>query len=104
MSPFFHNFASNFSTFSHFMENIAFGLQLMIVGMLTVFAILLIVIYGGKLLIMAVNKIAPEEEKKPQKAAAAPASKIDAATMAILQETVRQLTGGKGTVASAKKI
>lgn len=86
------------------MENIAFGLQLMIVGMLTVFAILLIVIYGGKLLIMAVNKIAPEEEKKPQKAAAAPASKIDAATMAILQETVRQLTGGKGSVASAKKI
>lgn len=86
------------------MENIAFGLQLMIVGMLTVFAILLIVIYGGKLLIMAVNKFAPEEEKSPKKGAATPAIGIDATTMAILQETVRQITGGKGSVASAKKI
>lgn len=86
------------------MENIAFGLQLMIVGMLTVFAILLIVIYGGKLLIAAVNKFAPEEEKKPAKGTATPASTVDAATMAILQEAVRQITGGKGTVASAKKI
>ena len=32
------------------------ALQLLIVGMLTVFAVLLIVIYLGKLLIWAVNK------------------------------------------------
>ncbi len=86
------------------MENIGLGLELMVVGMFTVFLILLIVIWGGKFLIKAVNKFAPEEQQKPKKAAAKPASTIDATTMAILQQTVAQITGGKGTVASAKKI
>lgn len=43
------------------MENIETGLLLMVVGMTTVFAILLIVIYLGKGLITLVNKYAPEE-------------------------------------------
>ena len=43
------------------MENIETGLLLMIVGMTTVFAILLIVINLGKGLIVLVNKYAPEE-------------------------------------------
>ena len=53
------------------MENIETGLLLMVVGMTTVFAILLIVIYLGKGLIVLVNKYAPEEiiAKKPVAAA-----------------------------------
>ncbi|MDD2954341.1 MAG: OadG family protein [Parabacteroides sp.] len=49
------------------MENIETGLLLMVVGMTTVFAILLIVINLGKGLIALVNKYAPEEiiAKKP---------------------------------------
>ena len=43
------------------MDNLGIGFELMIVGMSTVFLILLIVIWGGKLLINVVNKIAPEE-------------------------------------------
>ena len=43
------------------MENIETGFLLMVVGMTTVFAILLIVIYLGKGLIVLVNKYAPEE-------------------------------------------
>lgn len=86
------------------MENIGIGIQLMIVGMSTVFLILLIVIWGGKLLISAVNKIAPEEAAAPKKAAAAAPQTVDANTMAILQQVVSQITGGKGQVASAKKI
>ncbi len=85
------------------MENMGLGLQLMVVGMLTVFAILLIVIYGGKLLITAVNKVAPEEAQKPQQQRAATSASIDAATMAVLQQTVAQITGGKGHVKSARK-
>lgn len=87
------------------MENLGIGLQLMIVGMSTVFLILLIVINGGKLLIKLVNMIAPEEvaAAKKQVQAANP-SKVDASTMAILQEVVKQITGGKGRVESAKKI
>lgn len=48
------------------MENIGVGLMLMVVGMATVFVILLIVIYLSKYLITVVNKVAPEET--PQKA------------------------------------
>lgn len=86
------------------MEHLGIGLQLMIVGMCTVFAILLIVIYGGKLLISIVNKIAPEEEAVAKKTVTAQTGVVDASTMAVLQEVVKQLTGGKGHVESAKKI
>lgn len=88
------------------MENsgISTGIELMIIGMFTVFAILLIVINLGKLLIKVVNAIAPEEQVAPKKAGAAKPVAIDATTMTILEQTVSQLTGGKGRVASAKKI
>ena len=43
------------------MENLNTALLLMVVGMATVFAILLIVINLGKSLIALVNKYAPEE-------------------------------------------
>jgi len=87
------------------MEYLGIGVELMIVGMLTVFAILLIVINLGKVLISVVNKIAPEEEVAPKKSAAkAPAAAIDATTQAILEQVVSQITGGKGHVASARKI
>ena len=47
------------------MENIGVGLMLMVVGMATVFVILLIVIYLSKYLITVVNKVAPR--RAPQK-------------------------------------
>lgn len=89
------------------MENLGFGLQLMIVGMTTVFLILLIVIYGGKLLIAVVNRIAPEEVAAAKKAVAAQSqsgSEVDASTMAVLSEVVKQITGGRGRVESVKKV
>ena len=54
------------------MENLNIALLLMIVGMATVFAILLIVIYLGKGLIALVNKYAPEEVVPAKQAANAP--------------------------------
>ena len=82
------------------------GLQLLVVGMLTVFAILLIVIFGGKLLISLVNMIAPEEvvSAKKKVASANTDNSVDSSTMAILQEVVKQITGGKGRVESVKKV
>ena len=85
------------------MENLGIGFELMVVGMSTVLLILLIVIWGGKILINVVNKIAPEEIATPKKGAATSAA-VDGGTMAILQQVVSQITGGKGHVASAKKI
>ena len=76
----------------------------MVIGMLTVFAILLIVINLGKVLIKVVNAIAPEEQPAPKKAAKTAPAAIDAHTMAILEQAVSQITGGKGHVASARKL
>ena len=55
------------------MENIEMAFLLMVVGMATVFLILLIVIGLGKLLIVLVNKYAPEEELPVRKHATEPA-------------------------------
>ena len=85
------------------MENIGIGLELMVVGMSTVFLILLIVIGGGKLLIKAVNKFAPEEVVAQKKVATATAA-IDGTTMEVLRKVVSQLTHGKGHLTEAKKI
>ena len=79
--------------------------MLMAVGMITVFAILLIVINLSKLLIAIVNKVAPEEvvAKKPAVASAAPAV-IDPNTMAAIKGAVNIVTGGKGKVMKVEKI
>lgn len=85
------------------MENLSpFGL--LAVGMITVFSILLIVIYLGKALIAIVNKVAPAEEpKKAARVAAAP-SAVSQKTQNIIQAAVSQLTGGKGKVAKITKL
>ena len=85
------------------MENISLGLTLMAIGMVTVFAILLIVINLSKLLIKIVNRVAPEEEVLHKKPAPQPAS-VDELTMEIIRAAVAQVTGGKGTVQSVEKL
>ncbi|MDE7378279.1 MAG: OadG family protein [Paraprevotella sp.] len=87
------------------MENIGIALQLMVVGMATVFIILMIVIQLGKLLIGIVNKVAPEEAQAParQTKAAAPTA-VDAQTMAVIQAVVGQITGGKGAVKNVERV
>ena len=79
------------------------GITLMIVGMVTVFAVLLIIINLSNLLIKIVNKIAPKEEAK-KKAAAPKAAPIAADVMEVIRQTVMQVTGGKGTVANVVKL
>lgn len=95
------------------MENIETGLLLMAVGMLTVFAILLIVINLGKGLILLVNKYAPEEvvvkKAAPTRAkAAAPAvpsaSIMGGSETAAIVSAVSVLTAGQGKVIRIEKI
>ena len=80
------------------MENLNIALLLMVVGMATVFAILLIVIYLGKCLIALVNKYAPEEVV-PAKAAPVPGN-----ILAAISAAVTVVTQGKGKVAKVEKI
>lgn len=98
------------------MENIETGLLLMVVGMTTVFAILLIVINLGKGLIVLVNKYAPEEiiAKKPAAASVRVQTGISTQTTAIGslsgQETaaivsaISTVTRGQGKVIKIEKV
>jgi oxaloacetate decarboxylase gamma subunit len=81
------------------------GITLMIVGMITVFAVLFIIIQLSNLLIRIVNKVAPEEEKKKQPAVAAPAPVAVAPdVMEAIRQVVEKITEGKGLVAGVKRI
>ena len=91
------------------MENIETGLLLMIVGMTTVFAILLIVINLGKGLIALVNKYAPEEVIVKKQVATAQAAttqtgSIPGKTTAAIVAAVCMVTGGQGKVTKIEKI
>lgn len=86
------------------MENNIFeALQLMVVGMITVFLILMIVINLGKLLIALVNKFAPEEAVAPKKQVASVAA-VDPIAQSIIKAAVEKLTNGKGAVKKIEKI
>lgn len=85
------------------MENIGLGLTLMLIGMITVFIILLIVINFSKLLIRIVNKVAPEETvQSPKSAPQRPT--VDPTVTAIIQAAVNTLTGGKGYAAKIERL
>lgn len=84
------------------MENMEVALMLMVVGMATVFVILLIVIYLGKFLIAMVNRFAPEEiqgKKVPVASVVA-----DAGTMDAIKAAVDILTAGKAQVVKIEKL
>ena len=85
------------------MENLNEALKLMVVGMATVFAILLIVIYLGKALIALVNKYVPEEVHPAHAAAGKPAP-IPPHAMAAIAAAVSVITKGKGKVAKVEPI
>ena len=83
------------------MENIEYALMLMVVGMATVFVILLVVINLGRLLITLVNKFAPEEAQKKSSVAV---PTVDAGAMDAIKAAVDILTAGKGQVVKIEKL
>ncbi len=87
------------------MGNIGIALQLMVVGMVTVFVILMIVIRLGKWLIQVVNKMAPEETAARRHAAAtASAAPVDTRTLAVIRAVVDRITGGEGSVGKVERL
>lgn len=87
------------------MENLNTAFLLMVVGMTTVFAILLIVINLGKGLIALVNKYAPAEEMPAKAGAAANApAPVPANILAAISAAVTVVTQGKGKVAKVERI
>ncbi|MCR5455445.1 MAG: OadG family protein [Bacteroidales bacterium] len=84
--------------------NLSEALLLMGVGLATVFLVLLLVIAFGNILIKAVNKFAPEEEKPKQIASKPAAALIDGSVQQAINKAVEQLTGGKGRVEKIVKL
>ena len=81
------------------MSNLGLGLELMLVGMASVFVILVIVIYLGKLMIALTNRI-PAEQQGVKSAT----SDVDNGTRSVIEAAVKELTGGKGTVKEIVKL
>lgn len=84
------------------MENLETGLLLMVVGMITVFIILLIVINLGKLLIALVNRFAPEEVV-PVKKAAGVSTSIPPHVLAAITAAVNVVTDNKGKIVKVER-
>lgn len=82
------------------------GITLMIVGMITVFAVLVIIIQLSNLLIKIVNRVAPEEDVKPAKVVKAPKGVMPIApdVAEAISQAIAKITGGKGVVAGIKRL
>lgn len=78
------------------------ALTLMVIGLITVFAVLCLIVVVGNLLISIVNKYFPEEEKPAN--VAKTVAKVDAKVAQAIQAAVNQLTNGKGKVEKIEKI
>lgn len=83
------------------MNNLGFGLELMLVGMASVFAILLIVILLGKLTITITNRF---PEKRQEEKSASGGAAVNDETRKVIEAAVRELTGGKGVVKGIEKL
>lgn len=85
------------------MEGLGDAVTLMVIGMATVFTVLLLVIMTAKFLINIVNKYIPEEAK-PEQRSAGSASAIDPQTTQAIEMAIAKLTNGKGKVESISKL
>ena len=86
------------------MENLETAFLLMVVGMATVFVILLIAIYLGKLLISLVNKYAPEEVVSVKQTSSQAPVPIPGNILAAITAAVNVVTQGKGKVTKVEKL
>ncbi len=87
------------------MENVETGLLLMVVGMTTVFAILLVVIFLGKGLIVLVNKYGPEAPLQTKSSLSdSNREEIPSSVLAAIVSAVGMVTGGKGKVVNVEKL
>ena len=84
--------------------NLVEALKLMVVGMITVFAVLGLVIAMGNALIRFVNKYVPEEESPAPKAAAPASAAIAPDVRAAVELAVAKITGNKGKIEKIEKI
>ena len=80
------------------------GLTLLVVGMLTVFIILALIVLLGKILIRLVNRYFPGENANNAQESRGGTSTVDRKKLAAIVGAVDVITKGEGHVASIKKL
>ena len=86
------------------MNDMGVALELLGVGMVTVFIILALVVILGNLIIRFVNRFIPEIEKISTSVGAAVVPEISQKKMAVIVSAVNLLTNGKGRVKKIEKL
>ena len=86
------------------MIDFGLALQLMGIGMITVFIILSLVVLIGNLIIRFVNKYFPEEISKKVETVAEKAAGFNRKKMAAIVSAVKVVTEGKGQVTKVEKL
>ena len=87
-------------------EQLTTGINLMVIGMITVFVVLFLVVWGGKLLIFFANTfLAPPHEIKPEASdLPTPDTSINHKHLAVLSAVVEHITEGKGRINKIEKM
>lgn len=85
-------------------ENLMQSLQLLGIGLTTVFSVLLLIIFFGNVLIRLINKYAPEEEAPKSKAVSSTPNPVDANVAQAINMAISQITKGKSKADKIERI
>jgi len=86
------------------MNDMGIAFELLIVGMITVFVMLSLVVLLGNLIIRFVNKFLPEVQKASEIIAESAISEINKKKMAVIVSAVNSVTKGTGRVTKIEKL
>ena len=87
-------------------EQLMEGIEILIVGMITVFIVLGLVVLTGKFLIWSINKLTPDAVKKPVRTSFLKAAnqEISQQKIAAIVAAVDVITKGQGKITTIKKV
>ncbi|MFA9390948.1 MAG: OadG family protein [Prolixibacteraceae bacterium] len=85
-------------------SNFEIALELLGIGMITVFLILFLVVFLGNVIIQFVNRFLPEAQSVIIPKSQVSASEIGAGKMAAIVAAVQAVTDGKGKVVKIEKV
>lgn len=83
-------------------SNFELALELLGIGMITVFSVLFLVVFVGNMIVKVVNRYMPEVQVVTQKRQSS--SAINVNTMAAIVAAIQSVTHGKGKVVKVEKV
>ena len=86
------------------MSDFGYALELMGIGMVTVFIILLLVVSLGNLIIWFVNRYVPEEVKSVAKTVSSESTDTNRKKVVAIVSAVNIITRGRGRVTNIEKV